>query len=369
MIGMILVNNPGTWSAIYPPLRHAEWHGCTPTDLIFPFFLFIVGVAIPMALEPRIASGISRSALLIKVAKRSVVLFLLGLGMAAYPFLQLEPDLGLRAGAWERLRYFGVLQRIALCYAAAATIFLFAPRRGRALIVIVLLFGSWAAMTLIPAPGYGPGLLDQPEAVLSAWLDRELFGEAHLWAGAGRRWDPEGLLTTLPAIATTLLGVAVGVLIREPEEDPMRRMVRLFVFGSLLTAAGYAWSWLLPLNKSLWTSSYAVFTAGIATSTLALFLWFADMEGHRRWTRPLAVYGLNPLAVFVGSGLLAKTLLLIQVAPGDAAPTSLQRWIFETLFLPLAAPVRASLIYALVWVLMWGIVLRIMERRGWVLKV
>jgi predicted acyltransferase len=367
MIAMILVNNPGTWSAVYPPLLHAPWHGWTPTDLVFPFFLFIVGVAVPLALGPRLEAGATPVALFPLIARRATILFLLGLLLAAYPFLQLEPGFGLRPGAFERLRFMGVLQRIALCYAGAATAFLLLGPRARRALVVTLLLGSWAVLALVPVPGFGAGDLDHPEANFGAWLDRALLGEDHLWAGADRRWDPEGLFGTLAALATTLIGVAAGSLLRESRPST-EQVAALLVRGVLLLALGAAWAPLLPINKSLWTSSYAVLTAGCALCALGLAVWFAEVRGRRAWAWPLAVYGLNPLTVFVGSGLLAKTLILIRVPTADGG-VPLQAWLFDHLFRPLAPPRAASLLYAVAWVVAWGFLLRLMERRGWVLKV
>lgn len=383
VIAMILVNNPGTWSHIYGPLRHAEWHGWTPTDLVFPFFLFIVGVAIPLSLGSKLSNGTQPGRLLAKAAKRSVILFALGLFLAAYPFLHFpltsdQTGVGLRAGAADHLRIMGVLQRIALCYLAASTAFLFLRERSQRWLVACLLLGYWAAMTLIPVQGFGAGELTIPEGNLGAALDRALLGENHLWAGAARRWDPEGLFSTLPAIATTLFGVFAGQLLRR-ESDRTLVTVGLLVRGCLLVAAGTVWSWFFPINKSIWTSSYAVFTAGLGLCAFGLCFWFLDAKptaSARRIVRPLVVYGVNALTVFVLSGIVAKTLILVKVplaftttAAAAMDRVALQSWIYRTLFEPLGSPTNASLLFALTWISGWYVVLSFMARRNWIIKV
>lgn len=367
IIGMILVNNPGSWGAIYPPLRHAAWHGWTPTDLVFPFFLFIVGVAIALAYTKRLARGVDRTELVKKAVVRSAALFAIGVFMAAYPVFTFEGGFGFRPEL-ETLRIMGVLQRIALCYLAASLAFLYLDGRAQRWLVVGLLFGYWALLMLVPVPGVGAGLIDDPTTTLAAYVDRLVFGD-HLWAGADRLWDPEGLLSTIPAVATTLFGVFAGMILLDERRTAAEKAAALFARGAVLMAAGYAWGWVFPINKALWTSSYAVLTAGLALSGFALCYWFADVRGRRRWTQPFVVYGVNALTVFVMSGLLAKTLGLIQVGDGAGGTTSLQGWIFTTLFLPLASPTNASLLYALTWIGAWFLVLLVMYRRGIVVKV
>ncbi len=364
--GMILVNNPGTWSAVYPPLLHAPWHGWTPTDLIFPFFLFIVGVAIALAYTKRLERGVEKSALVKKAAGRAAILFGLGLFMAAYPFFTFDPHFGLRPGL-STLRIMGVLQRIAICYMAASLLFLYARPKTRHLWTAGLLIGYWLAMTLVPVPIYGAGQLSEPGGTLAAFIDRLVLGE-HLWVGADRLWDPEGLLSTIPAIATTLFGIWTGLLLLS-ESEPAQKAAQLMVRGVLLVVAGYLWNWFFPINKSLWTSSYAVFTAGQAMCGLALCYWFIDVKGHRGWTQPFVVYGVNAITVFVLSGLLAKTLLYIPVAQADGSEISLQGYLFKTIFLAVASPVNASLLYALTWIVVWYVILLWMYRKQIIIKI
>lgn len=368
IIAMILVNNPGDWGHVYAPLLHAEWHGWTPTDLIFPFFLFIVGVVVPLALGRRLAAGSERRTVLVRIARRSLLLVALGLFLSGFPFGLFGPR------SFERLletwRFPGVLQRIGVCYFLAATLFVSTreDRRRRVITVaiVVLLLGYWLLMTLVPVPaidgsGVGAPDLDSKGDHLAGWLDRAVFG-SHVWVSS-KVYDPEGLLSTLPALATTLLGVVTGLLVTSRRE-PLEKVARLFVAGSLLVAAGYVWSWFFPINKALWSSSYAVFTAGVAACALALCAWFFDVRGHRKLARPFAIYGVNAITVFVGSGLLAKTLIYVKV--GDR---SLQSILHQTLFASWLPPSAASLAYALTWIAGWFVVLWWMDRRGLVLKV
>lgn len=362
---MILVNNPGTWSAIYPPLRHAPWHGWTPTDLIFPFFLFIVGVAIALAYGRRIESGVSRRSLQPKVLKRAAVLFGLGVFMAAWPLFDLGGDALLRD--FSTLRIPGVLQRIAVCYLAATLLFLYASVRVQLALGAAILLGYWALLTLLPVPGVGPATLDPPADTLAAWVDRLVLGQ-HLWVWADRRWDPEGVLSTLPAMVTTLIGAWTGLLLRK-EGAPGSHARVMGAWGLALTGAGLAWGLVFPINKQLWTSSYVLLTGGLALLFFAATYWITDVRGRTGWTRPFVVYGVNAITVFVASGLLAKTLNLIQVRAGEESiPAS--AWIWRDLFALFPGPPElGSLVHALVWVTGWYVVLSWMYRRGVVWKV
>jgi len=362
---MILVNNPGTWGAIYPPLRHAEWHGWTPTDLVFPFFLFIVGVAIPLAFSKRLARGVERNELVLKTAKRAAILFALGLGLAFY-------SKGWRWIAGEGLdltdlRIMGVLQRIALCYLAASLLYLFTSSKTWLGIGLAILLGYWAVMEWIPVPGGIAGQLDVPEETLAAFVDRAVLG-THLWAGADGLWDPEGFLSTFPAIVTALLGMVAGEWFLRDDWTPEERAARLLVAGVVLSAIGSAWGWVFPVNKALWTSSYVLLTGGLAFSVLGVCYWFADVRKQRGWTPPFVAYGVNALLVFVGSSLLAQTLIRIRV-PRAGETTSLQSWIYQTVFAPIGPPEFSSLLYALVWIGGWFLVLWALYKRNIIWKV
>src|SRR6267143_3948596 len=285
---MVLVNNPGTWAAVYAPLKHAEWHGLTPTDVIFPFFLFIVGMAIPLS---RPTAG--------RVLRRAAVIFALGLVLN-----------GLPAFDWTTLRIAGVLQRIAVCYLVAAVLFLATSWRTQAIVTAALLLGYWGAMTLVPVPGFGRGDLG-PEGNVAAWLDRALLGP-HIWRGA-RVYDPEGILSTVPAVATTLLGVLAERWVRGAR--PARTIAGgLGLAGLIGVVLGAAWGLWFPLNKSLWTSSYAVLTAGLALLVFAACYWAIEIRGWRRWATPFAVLGVNALALYFFSPLGRRSSPLITSA-------------------------------------------------------
>ena len=348
---MVLVNNPGTWRAVYPPLRHADWHGWTPTDLVFPFFLFIVGVSIPLSLGRRAGEGRERP-VLARVLRRSAVIFLLGIVLNGFPWFD-----------WATLRIPGVLQRIALCYLAAALIYLATGWRGQAWAAAGLLLGYWALMTLVPVPGYGAGDLGKAGS-LAAYIDRTLLGSAHLWQQA-KVYDPEGLLSTLPAIATTLLGVLAGGWVAAGR-SPKAVAAGLAVAGLAAAVLGAGWGLWFPINKALWTSSYALFTAGLAAVTLSGCYWLVEARGFRRWAWPFAWFGVNALALFFLSTLAAKVLLLVRVGP---EATRLHAWLFERLFAPWAVSLNASLAsvsfaWALAYVLIWWGAMWLMFRLG-----
>ena len=359
IVGMILVNNPGSWSTVYAPLLHAEWHGWTPTDLVFPFFLFIVGVAIVLALGWRLEAGVARGPLAAKIVKRALIIFGLGLFLSGYPFGLFGPRSF--ESLLETWRIPGVLQRIAVCYLVVSLMFLWCRERALKVWTVVFLFGYWAMMTLVPVPGREAPSIDEKDGHLSAWIDRAVFGD-HVWSGS-KVYDPEGLLSTIPALATTLFGVMTGLMLASRLELT-EKVVRLFVRGSLLVACGYVWSWFFPINKPIWTSSYAVFTAGQAMCALALCLWFFDVRGHRSWAGPFVVYGMNSITVFVGSGVLALTLIYLKIGE-----SSLQSLIYETAFMSWLPPYPASLTYALTWIGGWFLVLAWMYKRRLFLKV
>jgi predicted acyltransferase len=355
--GMLLVNNPGTWSAIYPPLAHATWHGWTPTDLIFPFFVFIVGITTHISLSGLERRGASRGEVTIRILRRGTLIILLGLLLHAFPFFPVERITGLRIP--------GVLQRIGLCYIAAALLSRGRSSRDLAGITALFLLLYWGLQTLVAPPGVATPTIDIPDQTLSAWLDRTVFG-SHLWQQS-KTWDPEGLLSTLPAIGTCLLGVLAGRRLAGSEPLP-ERLNLLFVAGSAGMVAGLIWNWVFPINKSLWTSSYVLFTAGMACVVLAALVWLIDIRGRRRWVAPFVTYGLNPMLAFVGSGLMAKAMGLIRVS-WEGERVSLQQAIYRTVFAPWLEPRNASLAYAVVFVVVWYGILRVLEKRGVVFKV
>lgn len=353
--GMVLVNNPGTWSAIYAPLQHAEWHGSTPTDLIFPFFLFIVGIAIPLGLGKRVEQGITKDVYL-KIFRRALLIFLLGLFLAAFPFFD-----------FSTLRIPGVLQRIAVCYLVASLIFIHTNWKQQTIIGVSLLFVYWILMTTIAVPNCDVTTIDDKACNLAAYLDRIVFGENHIWRAA-KVFDPEGILSTIPAIATTISGVLTGIWLKTTRSD-LEKVSGIFFFGIVLTAIGWCWHFFFPINKSLWTSSYVVYTSGIALCFLGFCYWLIDIKGYKKWTKPFVIFGVNALALFVFSGLLAKILGIIKVISAEGAKISLQKWIFENLFLPFAAPINASLMYGISYIFLWLFLMWLLYRKRIFIKV
>jgi predicted acyltransferase len=355
--GMLLVNDPGTWSAVYPPLRHAAWHGWTPTDLIFPFFLFIVGITTHLSLSSRERRGDSAGAITRQILRRGALIILFGLALAAFPFFPLDHI--------AHVRIPGVLQRIGVCYIAAAFL-----ARGRSTtrvagLATALLLGYWLLLALIPNPETGVATWDIPGATLPAWLDRALL-DGHLWSET-KTWDPEGILSTIPAVGTCLLGLLAGRLLGR--SAPLaERLNALFAMGALGMVLGGAWGWVFPINKNLWTSSYVVFTAGLACLTLGVCLWAIDVRGWRGWARPFVTYGLNPMVAYIGSGFMARLLEMIRVPAADGS-ASLQHAVYERAFASWLSPLNASLGYAVAFVVVWYGILVVLERRGVVFRI
>ncbi len=349
--GMILVNNPGSWSYVYPPLRHAEWHGWTPTDLIFPFFLFIVGVAMAFSVVARLERGEDSRQVFRKVLRRSLIIVGLGLLLAAYPRFDLAS-----------LRFPGVLQRIGVVYFFASLVVMKTGPRGQALTAALLLLAYWAVMALVPVPGTGIGDLSA-DGNLAAYLDRTLMG-GHLWR---ETWDPEGLLSTLPAVSTALLGVLTGHMLRS-DAAPLEKVARMFALGWAGILLGIVWGWVFPINKNLWTSSYVIFTAGAALQFLALCYYLIEVKGWTRWAHPAVAFGMNAIAVFVLSGLFVKTLIWIKVPAGDATIT-LYGWIYRNLFASWAGPLNGSLAFALANILLWYALMELLYRRRIFIKI
>lgn len=428
---MVLVNNPGTWSTIYGPLKHAEWHGITPTDYVFPFFLFIVGVAIPIALSKRIAAGLTRD-VYYKIFTRSLLIFALGIVMSAIPFFNFADTtipyaikilivLGYSAALffylWDKvkialiiagvtagivtvfwlagyvvvpynlatMRIPGVLQRIAVCYLIVSLIYLHTSWRQQAVIGTVLLLGYWLLMTVVPVPGCEVTTIDDKACNLAAWLDRTIITENHIWRSA-KVFDPEGILSTIPALVTCLSGVLTGTWLtrksdgfsRSDGETPegvtltsrVETAAGLFFAGTIALAVGWSWSLVFPLNKSLWTSSYVIYTTGLALLTLAACYWLVDIKQMKWWTKPFVIFGVNALALFVFSGIFARLLGMIRLAgPEGGRDISLQEWIFSNFFLSWASPINASLAYAVTFILFWLFFMWLLYRKNIYIKV
>jgi predicted acyltransferase len=377
--GMLLVNNPGNWGAIYAPLEHAPWNGWTPTDMVFPFFLFIVGITTELSLASRRARGDDERAIVRQILKRGVLIFLFGLLLAWFPFYQYQPIDGLPAATIgdrmifrvEHLRILGVLQRIGLAYLCGALITLRTSLKTQMAVLAVLLLGYWALITLMPVPGTGIAgrfVWDKPDQLLSAWIDRRVLGTNHLWIGS-TTWDPEGLLTTVPAIGTMMMGTFAGKWIGRRDLTLDARLVAMFSVGAVAMMLGLVWNWIFPINKSMWTSSYVLFSVGMAAVALATFLWVIDVRGLKRWTAPLVTYGLNPMIAFLGSTAMARTMGTWVQPVVDGKPTPLQDLVYNNVFATWLSPINASLAYAITFVIFWYVLLLIAQKRGVMLKV
>ncbi len=349
--GMIVVNNPGSWSAVYPPLRHAEWNGWTPTDLVFPFFLLIVGVAIPFSFGSRNESGTSRLGLVVRIIRRSLVIFGLGLLLAGFPSYNLA-----------KIRIPGVLQRIAVCYLVASLIELVAGVRTKVGIVVVLLVGYWLAMAFVPFPGHAVGDLSR-SGNLAAFVDRAAL-QGHLYKPD---YDPEGLLSTIPAIATTLIGVLAGHWLRSGR-SAFEKDAGLFVAGWLGVVLGLIWSAVFPINKALWTSSFVLLTAGLALQTLAVCYWLIDIRGVGTWSRPFAILGRNAITAYVLSGLIARLLAMAYWHDASARTLTPKGSVVESFARLGLAPMNASLAFAVLYLAVIFAPIYAMDRKGIHLK-
>ncbi len=398
--GMIMVNNPGSWGNVYPPLLHADWHGVTPTDWIFPFFLFIVGISISLALGKRKAKGVSYGQISRKIVSRTLIIFGLGLFMGGFPkfgFTATEPKsikailyllLGIAmisifwravldqkqfaSPATDKRRrwlligagiaallmiiigfpYYdisnhripGVLQRIALVYGACAFLFLYTKPTQQLVIGIGLLFLYYFMMFVVPVPGgYAPNL--EAETNLGAWVDRMVFTSDHLWR-ASKTWDPEGLLSTIPAISTGISGMLVGTWMKK-DIGIYEKISGLFAIGVLVLVGAFMWDTHFPFNKKIWSSSFVLFTSGVGMILLATIYWLVDAKGYTGWIKPFQVYGMNALFAYILSGIFAVLMFTIKWPVGEGEMISLQGFLYKNLYTSWMAPKVASLAYAL----------------------
>ncbi|WP_324676701.1 acyltransferase family protein [Hymenobacter sp. GOD-10R] len=356
VMAMILVNNPGDWGHIYAPLEHAKWNGCTPTDLIFPFFLFIVGVSLVYALSSAKQAAQGQSQVVMRIVRRAAVLYGLGLFGALFPSFD-----------FSTVRLPGVLARIAVVFLICGILFLKTNWRTQAWLLLSILVVYNVLMQLVPVPGFGPANLN-PETNLGAWFDRLILGEAHLWKSS-RTWDPEGLLSTLPAVGTGLAGMLTAQWLRRSDLDAATRVAWLCVVGGGAVVLGMIWNGWFPVNKALWTSSFVLYTGGLAAAALAILYWLCDVQGFRGWIKPFLVFGVNAITVFFLSGLVPRLLNMIKVPGADGAPTGLRTWLYDTLFVPYFSPINASLAGAIVCVLVWLGILWVMYQKRIIIKV
>ncbi|MDD5543621.1 MAG: DUF5009 domain-containing protein [Acidobacteriia bacterium] len=348
---MILVNNPGTWNAVYRPLEHAPWNGWTLTDLVFPFFLFIVGVSMTMSFARRQERGDGRGSLFLQVVKRTVIIFVLGLVLNGFPYYH-----------FSTLRIPGVLQRIAVCYFIAAVIYLTCKLRGQILVTLAFLIGYWILMKTVNVPGFGHGILT-PEGNLAAYLDNKYL-HGHIYRPT---WDPEGMLSTLPAVTTTLFGIFAGQWMRHTKSIASR-LWGLILSGTIGIILGQIMNVWFPINKNLWTSSYAVFTAGAALLLFAICYWVIDVRGFKSWSIPLRIYGTNAIAAYVLSSLMGTASVTWRISQGGRFWTY-KGFLFSKFYAPWANPFNASMLWGLSYVILWMGILWMLYRRRIFIKI
>jgi predicted acyltransferase len=344
---MIIVNNPGSWSHVYAPLRHAKWHGCTPTDLIFPFFLFIVGTSMRFAFVRW--HSFASNKFYKHVFIRTISIFIAGSLIHAFPFIQQDWD-------WDSYRIMGVLQRIALAYGIAAIIAIHLDLKKIFVSCIGILTFYWAILVL--GGGSEPFSLENN---LIRKIDIFILGQSHLYGGTGIQFDPEGLLSTIPSVVTVLIGYLVGAMLHTTK-DFWDNIKRMSILGISLIISGLIWSLFLPINKQLWTSSYVLFTGGIATLFLTFLCWMIDIK---KWKRPLwffQIFGTNSIFLFVLSGFWTKTILRIKFTLGGETISG-YNYLYKTLFIPLAGELSGSLLFAVAHLFGFWLVLLWLYRR------
>ena len=359
---MILVNNNGDEVRAYWPLKHAAWNGFTPTDLVFPTFLFLVGISTVFSTASRLAQGATRQSLFLHVVRRSIILFLLGLVVNSFPFFHLST-----------MRFYGVLPRIAICYLIVASLYLISPGwRGKAALAVVSLAGYWILMRFVPVPGYGvPGhdipLLDR-DANLTAWLDRHIFTASHLYE---RTRDPEGLLSTIPALATALLGLLTGIWLRT-QRSLAQKISGIAIAGLTGVLLGSLWNLTFPINKKLWTSSYVLFAGGLSLLLLALSLTIVDLpernagkQDRSRLLKPFFIFGTNAIAAYVFSELMAAALVSIHLNSG----LNLQQYFYQSILRAVPNIAFASLLYSILFVVVCWLFVAVLYRRKIFLKI
>jgi predicted acyltransferase len=397
---MTIVNNAGDWGNIYPPFRHAEWHGCTPTDLVFPFFLFIMGVAVPLSAPKPVFTNDTVG----KILTRTFRIFGLGFFLSFFSRIQLFGLEGISLlivrlfltaiifalllgkydkklqfyvsvfvlslmfifalGGFENfsdVRILGVLQRIAIVYFFVSLLYYRSSFTIQAVVCLALLLFYWFCMAILPAGEWGAGILE-PGRNFAAWIDAHILGE-HMYAGT-KTWDPEGVFSTIPAISTGILGVLTGQLLIK-NSSTIQKVVSICIGGIILLIVGWAWGLIFPINKALWTSSYVLFTAGLALFILGVLYFIIDHLNWKSWTKLFEIFGVNPMLVFFASGIIPRALGMI-----DVGGQNLQSFIYTQMIAPnFSDPRMASLAGALVYLLIWFLILVAFHSRKRIFKV
>ena len=359
---MILVNNPGSWSNTFSPLAHASWHGCTPTDLVFPFFLFAVGNAMSFVM-PQLQQGNS-SEFWKKVIKRTILIFLIGLFLNWSPFVKWS-DTGLVFKPWENVRILGVLQRIALCYFFASVIIYYGKSRMALFIGMMILVIYWVLSFALGAAGHPYSL----SGYFGNAIDFNILGISHIYKGEGVPFDPEGLTSTLPAIVQVIFGFLVGEYIQLKGKN-FEMLAKLLLTGVVLVLVGFIWDFSFPINKKIWTSSYVFYTSGLAIITLSMFIYLLEFNNAKgRWSQFFDVFGKNPLFIFVLSGFLPRVLALLRWVDhvdekGEPVYTNALPWFYQNVCKDVASDLRiGSLLYALCMIAFMGTIAYLLDKK------
>lgn len=404
---MTIVNNPGDWGNVYPPLLHAEWHGCTPTDLVFPFFIFIMGVAVPLAMPDKFYDGTTFN----KILVRSLRMLCLGIffnffgkiqlfGLEGIPLLIGRLAITIAVGyalmgsfsskiknilafsilfiylflaysgieAYSDVRLPGVLQRIAIVYFVVSFLYLKTSQKTQIITGIVLLLGYWAMLTLIPVPGIGEANLDKGTN-LASWLDSVLL-KGHMYRGTVT-WDPEGVLSTIPSIVNGIIGLLIGQLL-QTDTIKIQKAQKMGIIGTILIFFGLIWDIIFPINKSLWTSSYVLYTTGLATFVLTVLYYTIDIANYKKGFKPFLIWGVNPMIVFFSSQIIPQALVMIefQNPHNPSEKINLLNYLYTFGIAPFFSnPMTASLAGALVYVGIWTFILWIFYKNKLIFKV
>ncbi len=365
---MILVNNPGSWGHIFSPLEHASWHGCTPTDLVFPFFLFAVGNAMSFVM-PKLAMGTAAD-FWKKVIKRTLLIFAIGLFLNWSPFVKWS-DNHLIFKVWENVRILGVLQRIALCYFFASVIVYYGKSRMALFMGMMILVIYWVLNIVLGATGHPYSL----SGYFGNAIDQSILGISHIYKGEGVPFDPEGLVSMFPAIVQVILGFLVGEYIQAKGKN-FEMLANVLLTGVVLVLAGWIWDFSFPINKKIWTSSYVLYTTGLAMITLGMFIFLLEFkEAKGKWSHFFDVFGKNPLFIFVLSGFLPRVLALLRWVDhtdekGQPVYTSAFPWFYEHVCKNINSDLRiGSFVYALCFIAFMFSLAYILDKKKIYIKV
>ena len=347
---MIMVNNPGSWAYVYPPLRHAKWHGCTPTDLVFPFFLFIVGVSMWFSFK-KFGNGITKKGFQ-KVLKRTLVIFGLGLFLNLFPYFN-----------FEKLRIFGVLQRIAVAYGIGALLCMHFNTKQLKYILAFILLGYWVLLYV----GSSEGPYELATNVVRKF-DLFVLGESHVYKGFGIPFDPEGILSSIPSVATVILGYYSGKLV-ETAKSTWEAVKKLIGYGIVGVALGLLWDMVFPINKALWTSSYVLYVGGLAMLFLALLIFIIDIKKWGTWSKPFVHFGMNPLFIYMFSGLYVQMIIYLVRINVDGEAISGYAYLYKHIFVPIAGNMNGSLLFAVSHIIGFWFLTYILYKRKIFIKI